>query len=58
MFILGSIVRYQPELILPVSGSDSETGWLLRRFLSQAERFYPQLKLIEQNGGQAIYFRL
>lgn len=58
MFILGSIVRYQPELILPVSGSESENGWLLRRFISQAERFFPQLKLTEQNGGTAVYFHV
>lgn len=47
MFILGSVVRYEPELMLSVSSDESETGWLLRRFLKHAERFFPQLKLTE-----------
>lgn len=55
MFILGSAVRYQPELILSASTADSETGWLLQRFLKLAERFLPQLKLMEQYRSQ-IYF--
>ena len=55
MFILGSAVRYEPELILPVSAPDSEVGWLLRRFLNQAERYFPQLKLAEFYNSE-IYF--
>jgi YaaC-like Protein len=46
-FILGSAVRYEPELILPASHSDSEVGLLLRRFVACAERYFPQLKLSE-----------
>jgi hypothetical protein len=45
LFILSSIVRYQPELMLEVSNPDSQLGWLLTRFLKAAERFYPQLML-------------
>lgn len=55
MFILGSAVRYEPELILPASKADSEIGWLMRRFLKIAERFFPQLKLMEFHKSQ-IYF--
>lgn len=55
MFILGSAVRYEPELILPASTADSEIGWLIQRFLRLAERFFPQLKLMEQYKSQ-IYF--
>lgn len=44
-FILGSAVRYKPELVLSISGSDSGIGWFLRRFLAVAERFYPQMLL-------------
>jgi hypothetical protein len=55
MFILGSAVRYQPELILSVCETDSEVGWLLQKFLRLAERFFPQLKLLELYDSQ-IYF--
>lgn len=55
MFILGSAVRYEPELILPSSTPDSEIGWLMQRFLRLAERYFPQLKLMEQYRSQ-IYF--
>jgi len=55
MFILGSAVRYEPELILPASTADSEIGWLMRRFLRIAERYFPQLKLMEFYRSQ-IYF--
>lgn len=55
MFILGSIVRYQPELLLSATTLDSEIGWLLKRFLKLADRFFPQLKLIEFYKKQ-IYF--
>lgn len=47
MFIFGSVVRYEPELMLLVSSDESEIGWLLRRFLMHADRFFPQLKLSE-----------
>lgn len=55
LFVLGNIVRYQPELMLQVSHLDSEIGWFIDRFLNKAERFFPQLKLCEQNKA-TIYF--
>jgi YaaC-like Protein len=54
-FIMGSAVRYEPELVLAVAGTDSEEGLMLRRFLKQAERYFPNLKLNEQFGRQ-VYF--
>lgn len=56
MFILGSAVRYEPELVAAVSKSDSELGWLLQRFVSQADRYFPQLMLWELHDGNQIYF--
>lgn len=44
-FILSSVVRYEPELMLKVSNPDSEQGWLIARFLDAAERCFPQLLL-------------
>jgi len=55
VFILGSIVRYEPELMLEVSQLDSEIGWFIDRFLTKAERFFPQLKIGEQC-KTTIYF--
>jgi hypothetical protein len=55
VFILGSIVRYEPELMLEVSQLDSEIGWFIDRFLNKAERFFPQLKICEQL-RTTIYF--
>jgi hypothetical protein len=55
VFILGSIVRYEPELMLEVSYLDSEIGWFIDRFLNKAERFFPQLKICEQC-KTTIYF--
>ena len=55
MFILGNIVRYEPELMLEVSQFNSEMSWFINRFLNIAERFFPQLKLSEQC-GTTIYF--
>jgi hypothetical protein len=43
LFILSSIVRYQPELLAATNVVHSQVGWLLGRFLAAAERFYPQL---------------
>jgi hypothetical protein len=43
LFILSSIVRYQPELMVETVATNSKWVWLLRRFMSSAERFYPQL---------------
>jgi len=40
LFALSSFVRYQPELIL--AEHDTETGWVIGRFLDRAERYFPQ----------------
>jgi hypothetical protein len=45
MFILSNVVRYEPEQLGTASKLGSEDGWLLRKFLSNAERFFPQLLL-------------
>lgn len=45
IFILGSIVRYEPELILKITDPDSELSWFIGRFIKTAERFFPQLML-------------
>lgn len=55
VFILGSIVRYEPELMLEANKLDSESGWFLDKFLNKAERFFPQLKIGEQC-KTTIYF--
>jgi hypothetical protein len=55
MFILGSVVRYRPELLLEASSATSELTWILKRFVKLADRFYPQLKLMELYNSQ-IYF--
>lgn len=43
LFILGNIVRYQPELMYPVISGHSKWAWMLRRFIVNTERFYPNL---------------
>jgi hypothetical protein len=53
--ILGSIVRYQPELLTPITLPSADLGWFLSRFLGHAERFFPQLKMMELHGKE-IYF--
>lgn len=55
MFILGNAVRYNPELMLEASSLGSELFWLLQKFISLAERYYPQLKLMEFYRSQ-LYF--
>jgi hypothetical protein len=55
-FILGNAVRYEPELMSEASRPDSAHGWLIKRFLERAERYYPQLQLIYGAGGRQIYF--
>jgi hypothetical protein len=55
-FILGSAVRYNPELVLAVNAPDSGVGWLIKRFLKRAERFYPQLQFMYGAGGREVYF--
>ncbi len=54
-FILASAVRYEPELILAISGTDSAIGWLLKRLLERAGRFYPQL-VLSTSWKQQVYF--
>jgi hypothetical protein len=44
-FILSSAVRYKPESLLAISDPDSETGWIVARFLNAAERYFPHLLL-------------
>lgn len=55
LFILSSIVRYQPELLAAADIVHSQVAWLLGRFLAAAERFYPQL-LYSWIVGRDTYF--
>ena len=52
MFILGSVVRYEPEFLEPLAKPQNELGWIINRYLALAERFFPQLKLREQTGAE------
>ena len=45
LFILGSIVRYEPENLIALMAEPSSVAWLLDRLLKTAERFYPNLML-------------
>jgi YaaC-like protein len=45
LFILGSIVRYEPESLMTLTAQPSSVAWLLDRLLKTAERFYPNLML-------------
>ena len=56
LFILSSIVRYEPEMLLDISDPYSEYAWIITKLLSFAERYYPQLILIEMNDDRTIYF--
>ena len=55
MFILGSLVRYEPELLDEAGRAASEDGWFLDEFLSAAERFFPQL-ILERIYQRPFYF--
>jgi hypothetical protein len=55
LFILGSVVRYEPEMMLDIVVPGSLSGWLLRRVVQTAERFFPQLMLSWLEGG-TLYF--
>ncbi len=45
IFILGSIARYEPELLEKSCRPGSENEWFFNWFLIKAERFFPQLML-------------
>jgi hypothetical protein len=55
IFILGSIVRYEPELMLEMNDPDSHMGWLMKRVIQTAERFFPQL-MLSWMFGNPVYF--
>jgi hypothetical protein len=55
LFILGSIVRYEPELLEEIEVPNSEIGWLIDEFLQRAERYSPQL-LLQWLYGDQVYF--
>lgn len=57
IFILSSVVRYQPELLLKDSETGSMYNWILNKFIYSAERFYPQMKLMEFTAGGQLYFK-
>lgn len=44
-FILSNVTRYEPESLMKLLSEPSSTAWLLERFLTAAERFYPNLVL-------------
>jgi YaaC-like Protein len=55
LFILGSVVRYEPEMMLDSVVPGSLTGWLLKRVVQSAERFFPQL-MLSWLEGTTVYF--
>jgi hypothetical protein len=55
LFILGSIVRYEPELMLDAIAPGSLSGWLLKRVVQASERFFPQL-MLNWLEGRTLYF--
>ncbi len=55
LFILSSVIRYQPELMLRVTSTNSKWNWFLRRFVDRAERFYPHL-MFNWIMGQVYFF--
>lgn len=55
LFVLGMVVRYEPELLVDAAMLDSELGWLLRRVVAASERFYPQLMLGWLH-SESVYF--
>jgi hypothetical protein len=55
MFILGSVVRYNPELMLETTQPDSKLSWFLKKFVKLAERYYPQL-MLRWLHNREIYF--
>ncbi len=44
-FILSSIVRYEPEMLYDEIRSNSSLNWMIHRYLTLAERYYPHLML-------------
>jgi hypothetical protein len=55
MFILGSIARYEPELLQSSLRQGSEQEWFFHRFMLAAERFFPQL-IYSWARGNETYF--
>jgi hypothetical protein len=45
LFLLGNIVRYEPELIAQIASTNSKWSWFLRGFVAAADRFYSNLML-------------
>jgi hypothetical protein len=55
VFILGSIARYEPELLQSSLKQGGELEWFFDRFMRAAERFFPQL-IFSWAQGRATYF--
>jgi hypothetical protein len=55
LFILGSVVRYEPEMMLDTVVPGSLSGWFLKRVVQSAERFFPQL-MLSWLEGTTLYF--
>jgi len=58
LFILGSIARYQPELLLSGLLPGSEPEWFFNRFMQAAERFFPQLMWSWGQNAQTYFLGL
>jgi len=43
LFILSSLVRYEPDLLFEEISQNSKWVWFFKRFLEKAERFFPHL---------------
>ena len=55
MSILGSVVRYEPELLEPLTKPQDELGWMINRFLALAERFFLSVEAHGADGGAELY---
>ncbi|MEM7412932.1 MAG: YaaC family protein [Myxococcota bacterium] len=55
LFILGSVVRYEPEMMIEAASPDDELNWFLQRFLAAADRHVPQL-LVSRLRGHNVFF--
>lgn len=50
-----SALTDEPEILADIVGQPSELQWILSRYLRVAERFYPQLKLMELQGRNLFF---
>jgi len=55
LFILSSIVRYSPEIMIEALRPERESSYIINRFIKNVERFYPQL-IVNSIHNNHLYF--